>query len=135
MWKDLKLPFYNVRLLPIYLLPIVEIKSTHAELLIWYVTFDFLHNGQKNIEKGNFLLRWHHSYTVRSRVNSLKVKDLEFFSVFLIHENFYLGEIRTSSRAEQRRQVSRKMKKKISTCFTSEEDHENFEKMVFCVIE
>jgi hypothetical protein len=48
----------------------------------------------QNVEKSLKVscLRRYHGYSVRSRVN-----HLGFFSVSLIHENFHLEEIRTSS--------------------------------------
>ena len=45
--KSLEVPFYNVRLLAVYLLPCFEIKTIHAEFFICYVPLESLQNGKK----------------------------------------------------------------------------------------
>jgi hypothetical protein len=41
--------------LAVYLLPFFEIEPVQADLLIWYVTFDSLHNGKKIFKKKAYL--------------------------------------------------------------------------------
>jgi hypothetical protein len=49
--KSLKVSFYDVRLLVVYLFPFFEIIRSQTEFLIYCVTFYSLQIGKKNIKK------------------------------------------------------------------------------------
>ena len=68
--KGLKVPFYNVRFLGVYLLPFCEIKSVQAEFFICYVTFHSPENAKKILRK-NHSIDVRTTNTANNQVNSL----------------------------------------------------------------